>query len=162
MKPRAPRRVLVPVNAFSPMKSTSSALKTFRYVAFAATAAGLVGLTGCVAQPVRTRTVVVERPAPREVYVSQPNTPPPVVETAPAYSGEVVIETAPPPVREEIITVRPSRRHVWVGGYWAYRGRGYVWVPGHWMLPPRGHAAWVQPHYERRGHGWILIEGHWR
>jgi len=113
-------------------------------------AAGL--FAGCASEP---RRVVV---------VSQPPPPPPpvaVVEETPVVTGEVVVEAPPPPVRE-VITVRPSRRHVWVNGYYVRRGGHYVWVSGHWALPPHGHAVYVAPHWEHRGGGYVYIEGVWR
>lgn len=115
----------------------------------------LVGLlAGCVERP--ARTVIIERPAPppSSVVVAEPS--------SPAPSVDVVIQAAPPPVRREVITVRPSHRHVWVAGHWVYRGGRYEWSNGHWALPPRAHAVYVSPRWERRGNGWIFIEGTWR
>src|SRR3569833_1555415 len=69
----------------------------------------------------------------RDVVVNQPEPPPPteVVETTPVVQGEVIVEAPPPPVRE-VITARPSRRHVWVSGHYVRRGGLYVWVGGYW------------------------------
>ena len=52
-------------------------------------------------------------------------------------SGYVVVQPAlrpAPPLREEVITVAPYPRAVWVPGHWHWNRRfgEYVWVPGHW------------------------------
>ena len=106
-----------------------------------------IAITGCV----------VERPARVHgtVYMEAPPPPPP------PPSGAVVIEMAPPPPREEVIVARPSAEHVWVRGYWAWRGRRHVWVAGHWVRPPHPHAVWAEPRWEHREHGYVFIEGYW-
>src|ERR1039458_9444436 len=68
----------------------------------------------------------------------------------------------PPISIHERRTVRPSPRHVWVGGYHRYEGNAYVRTPGRWDVPPRAHAVWVAPRYERRHDGYVFIEGRWR
>ena len=76
----------------------------------------------------------------------------------------VHVGIAPPAVRREVVTVRPSARHIWVPGYWHWReeGKAWGWVAGAWALPPHLHATWVGPRYERRGGEWIYSSGHWR
>ena len=113
-------------------------------------------LSGCVVQethrrPYRRVTVVETTPPPPVTYVE-----------APAPSGTISIDLAPPPVRREVIVVPPSSRHVWVPGYWGWRGGRHVWVEGRWMLPPRGHAVWVEPRWERRHGHYVFVEGFWR
>lgn len=90
-------------------------------------------------------------PAPT-VVVTQPSPPP---------AAPVVI-VAPPPARQEVVYARPSPQHVWVPGYWMWRGGRHVWVGGHWERPPRGHVHWEEPRWERRGGTYVFIEGHWR
>src|SRR5258708_39915275 len=70
-----------------------------------------------------------ERRREREVVVVHDAPPPPPGEEV------VVVHDAPPPERVEVITVAPSPEHVWIRGYWAWRG-GWVWMPGHWERPP--------------------------
>jgi hypothetical protein len=104
--------------------------------------AGLLGLalTGC---------------ATRTVYVRS---------NAPVVQEEIV--QAPPPepaIQTEVIYERPSPAHVWIAGYWGWRGGRYLWTPGYWCYPPRPHSVWVRPHWERHPQrGYIHIEGHWR
>jgi hypothetical protein len=82
-----------------------------------------------------------------------------VVREGPA---ELVIREAPPAPRQEVIVARPSERHVWIAGYWAWRHGRHEWVGGHWELPPHGRSHWEPAHYEHRGNGYIFIEGFWR
>jgi hypothetical protein len=74
------------------------------------------------------------------------------------------VNVPPPPLRHEVVIVRPSSRHVWVAGHWDWspRRHEYVWIPGMWVRPHRAHAAWVGPRWERRGHESFFIRGHWR
>jgi len=70
----------------------------------------------------------------------------------------------PPPLRHEVVVVRPGRNYVWVPGYWDWvpARHDYVWIGGRWVRPHRRHAVWVGPRYERRGHDTFYIRGHWR
>ena len=79
----------------------------------------------------------------------------------PAHA-EVVIKLRPPVSIREHRTARPSRDHVWVGGYHQYDGKAYHWQAGRWEQPPRAHAVWVAPRYTRRHDGYVYTEGHWR
>lgn len=95
----------------------------------------------------------------------------PQIAQASSHSGVLVaevnlgvnVDVAPPPPRDEVIVERdrPSRDHVWVKGYWAWRDGHHVWVAGHWERPPRAHATWIEPRWERRGHGYVFIDGYW-
>jgi hypothetical protein len=76
--------------------------------------------------------------------------------------AEVVIKLRPPIAIHEERVVRPSPRHVWVGGYHRWDGNAYVWERGRWEEPPRRHAVWVAPRYVHRRDGYVFIEGHWR
>jgi hypothetical protein len=99
-------------------------------------------------------SVSVGSPAPRvEVVIGRPS-----------HEEVVVIGNAPPPPRREIILERdrPSPRHVWIKGYWVWRGGRHEWLAGHWELPPRPNAVWVEPRWEHRGNGYVFIEGVWR
>jgi hypothetical protein len=75
---------------------------------------------------------------------------------------EVIVRTAPPALRKEVIVERPSPRHVWVAGYWVWHSNKHDWVAGHWEVPPRGKTAWVEARWDRRGDSFVFIEGFWR
>ena len=105
---------------------------------------GLLFLGGCVVEE--------RRPLRHAVYVEAP---PPPVETA-------VIDVPPPPPQEEIIVEQPSPAHIWVRGYWVWRGGRHAWLAGHWELPPRPGCVWVEPRWEHREHGYVFVTGTWR
>jgi hypothetical protein len=75
---------------------------------------------------------------------------------------ETVVKMAPPPLRREVIAVRPSPHHVWVAGYWMWEAGAYVWMPGAWIAPPEPAAVWVAPRYETRSGVSVFISGYWR
>jgi hypothetical protein len=56
----------------------------------------------------------------------------------------------PPPLRLETRPPAPSGQHVWVAGYWAWRGGRQVWIPGYWSLPPRPGYVWIEPRWVPR------------
>ncbi len=85
-----------------------------------------------------------------------------VVRDTPGPGATVVVKVRPPSPRKEVRSRRPSRRHVWVPGYWDWRGHSYVWVKGHWTVPPRVGLVWVPGQWVARQGGWIFIAGHWR
>jgi hypothetical protein len=77
--------------------------------------------------------------------------------SAPAQAGVRVgfgisVGLPPPPLRHEVVVVRPGPDYYWVPGYWDWRPayRDYTWVGGYWRLPPHRHAVWVGPRYYSR------------
>ncbi len=83
----------------------------------------------------------------------------------PMAPAGAIIEVEPPPPRVEVIPVRPSVTHLWIGGRWAWRPaiRRYEWVPGHWRVPAHPHHRhWIPGHWARGPGGWHYVRGHWR
>jgi hypothetical protein len=76
--------------------------------------------------------------------------------------AEIVITLRPPIGIHERRPMRPSRQHVWIGGYHRWDGSAYSWQGGRWEQPPRPYAVWVAPRYIHRRDGYIYVEGHWR
>lgn len=72
----------------------------------------------------------------------------------------VVVRSRPPAVVRERVTVRPSARHVWVGGHWGWHDR-WVWAPGRWVIPPQPAAVWVPGHWDETPEGFVWEPGHW-
>lgn len=75
---------------------------------------------------------------------------------------EVIVVQAPPALRIEVISTRPSATHVWVTGYWVWESSAYMWAPGVWVLPPEPAAVWVAPRYEERSGVHVSISGFWK
>lgn len=75
---------------------------------------------------------------------------------------EVIVVQAPPALRVEVISARPSAAHVCVPGFWAWGGSVYVWTPSAWVLPPEPAAVWVAPRYEERSGVHVSISGFWK
>jgi hypothetical protein len=86
----------------------------------------------------------------------------PMAAPAPQPPQEIVTTEPPPPPQRELIYERPSPMHVWIGGYWGWRGGRHVWIAGHWQTPPKSDAVWVAPRWEFRGGRYVLVEGYWR
>jgi hypothetical protein len=75
-------------------------------------------------------------------------------------AGEVyLVETAPPPPRQEVAVYRPG--FVWVQGHWARSNTGWRWRPGYYERE-RPNQVYVHGRWERRGNSYIWIEGRWR
>ena len=85
-----------------------------------------------------------------------------VVAAVPATAQAAVLRVvvAPPAARYEVRPAAPSPRHVWTGGYWAWRGGKHVWEPGRWVAERPGHV-WVDPHWANEGGQWVFTEGRW-
>ena len=75
--------------------------------------------------------------------------------------GVVVANVAPPaPLHETVVLeLRPSPRHVWIYGHWAWHGH-WVWEHGHWHLGRAG-FAWRKGHWEARAGAWHWVAGAW-
>jgi hypothetical protein len=121
-----------------------------------------------VAQPVNYETPAMPPPqgyAPPEAY-APPG--PPQSRDRGDYDGdrrgataEIFFRSAPPPLREERMSERPSRQHMWIAGYWTANHGRHEWVSGHWEVPPRERSTWIAPHWERRD-DYVLVQGYWR
>ncbi len=77
-------------------------------------------------------------------------------------AGEIIVETAPPPLRVEVRPPCPVVGYVWTPGYWHWEGGHHIWAAGRWVAPPRPGAVWVAPRWERAGARWRLHPGLWR
>jgi len=68
---------------------------------------------------------------------------------------------APPPPRMERRTARPSRAHVWIGGYWDRQDDRWAWAPGRWEEPSQRGSLWVKPRYRAESGAYRYEPGHW-
>lgn len=83
-----------------------------------------------------------------------------VMPTLSAASHPVVYtRVAPPPLKHTYLPA-PRVGHVWVPGFWDYRGYQYFWVDGYWQPHRVGYVyrphRWVYDH-----NGWVLNRAHW-
>jgi hypothetical protein len=77
------------------------------------------------------------------------------------YDDVAVVDTAPPPPREELIGVAPYPGYFWISGVWFWEGGRHAWHPGYWEAPRPGYR-WVPHRWERVGNSWHLRSGGWR
>jgi hypothetical protein len=75
--------------------------------------------------------------------------------------GQVDCDGAPPAAIVEVVhnELRPSERHVWIPGHWAWYGH-WVWVHGHWHLGRSG-QLWLKGHWVARDGRWHWEAGRW-
>ena len=80
----------------------------------------------------------------------------------PSYARDVdvYLNVAPPPPRYEVVP-GPRYGHVWVPGYWDWRGHRHVWISGHWERVRHGHR-WHESRWVERDGRWYLERGGWR
>jgi WXXGXW repeat (2 copies) len=78
-----------------------------------------------------------------------------------AVVPSITVNAAPPPMRVEVQTARPSPNHVWLAGHWGWEGNAHVWVGGHWAIPPSPNHVWVPARWVNRGGRWVFWQGHW-
>jgi hypothetical protein len=79
----------------------------------------------------------------------------------PSEEPELRTTIAPPPLQAEVQTASPGPGHVWVAGYWRWRGNRYVWRAGSWKRPRVAAAAWVPGHWQAVGPNFVWVRGHW-
>lgn len=78
-------------------------------------------------------------------------------------SAEPIVDVriAPPAPRDEVVPARPSPRHFWVHGYWAWNGHRHVWTPGHYEVERHGYV-YHETRWEEGPHGhWRYHHGGW-
>ena len=75
-------------------------------------------------------------------------------------AGEVVVRTAPPADRVEVVTAAPSPQHFWIRGHWQWNGHQHVWEPGRWEIRREG-AVWQAGSWRAEGGGWAWHDGRW-
>lgn len=74
-------------------------------------------------------------------------------------AAETYIKVAPPAPRHEKAHSHRNG-HVWVPGYWDWRGQRHVWVKGHYVRERPGYVYHAHRWQERDGR-WVLERGRW-
>jgi hypothetical protein len=77
----------------------------------------------------------------------------------PASAGVIVVQTAPPAPRDEVVPP-PRHGYVWVPGYWDWRHNRHVWVAGTWVRERHGYV-YHQPEWRERDGHWEMVRGSW-
>jgi hypothetical protein len=72
-----------------------------------------------------------------------------------------IAPNAPPPLRREYRSARPSGNHVWIAGYWDREGDQWAWAPGRWEEPSQEGSSWVRPQYRQESGAYRYEPGHW-
>ncbi|NOY94408.1 MAG: hypothetical protein GXP55_24795, partial [Deltaproteobacteria bacterium] len=81
--------------------------------------------------------------------------------TAYQAQGYVTVNSAPPPLRADVMpAARPRANAYWVAGHWSWEGR-WVWVAGQWQAPRAGYV-WQEPVAAQAGTGYRYYPGYWR
>jgi hypothetical protein len=86
----------------------------------------------------------------------------PLAGFAQRYVPGVRVTVAPPALRMEVAPRAPSPRHMWLPGYWAWRGGTHVWIGGHWALPPAPGYTWEPAAWVSENGAYTFYDGHWR
>lgn len=68
---------------------------------------------------------------------------------------------APPPLKKEIHTAKPSLNYIWISGHWKWTEGKYIWAPDRWAKARKG-MSWVPGHWEERSRHWVYVKNHWR
>ena len=74
---------------------------------------------------------------------------------------EVVVQSQPPPERNEVIPMNPGPGYVWIRGHWNWHHEHWEWMNGHWDRVSRPGSVWIAGQWVPRGHGWVWVEGHY-
>jgi hypothetical protein len=74
-------------------------------------------------------------------------------------SLDVVIGTAPPPIRVEVAP-RPRAGYLWAPGYWSWDGHRHVWHAGYWEAERPG-QHFVPANWVNTPRGWRFVPAHW-
>lgn len=80
---------------------------------------------------------------------------------APEPRGAIVVKTAPPICRREVVPAAPSRDHVWIAGHWYWQGNNWTWLSGHYVTKPHGKARWAAARWDKQGDRWHYVPGCW-
>jgi hypothetical protein len=76
---------------------------------------------------------------------------------------EIVIRTAPPRERVEVVPAAPGPDYFWIGGHWQWTDH-WVWVGGRYDRHPHFHpgGGWEPGRWEQHDGRYTWREGHWR
>jgi hypothetical protein len=73
----------------------------------------------------------------------------------------VLVQEAPPALREEIRPVSPGDGMVWIAGNWSHDKGEYAWTSGRWERPVAEHMTWSPARWHHSSTGYGFAAGHW-
>jgi hypothetical protein len=73
--------------------------------------------------------------------------------------ADIVIGTAPPPPRVEVVPA-PRHGYAWDPGHWVWNGHAHVWAAGHWVHERHGYHR-APARWEQTPRGWHYVPSHW-
>ncbi len=73
----------------------------------------------------------------------------------------VLVQEAPPALREEIRPVSPGDGMVWIAGNWSHDKGEYEWTSGRWERPAVEHMTWSPARWHHSSAGFGFTRGHW-
>lgn len=85
----------------------------------------------------------------------------PLTVSAETQEIRVLVDTAPPPVKESNPPMPSKAGYVWSQGYWGWNGSTYVWTEGSWLAVAEPSKKWVAPTWTQQGTKWYFTAGHW-
>jgi len=76
-----------------------------------------------------------------------------------ASADVIVVRTAPPPPRNEVVPAA-RRGYVWTPGYWNWNGHRYVWTNGKYVKARHGYH-YREPSWTETNGRWEFRRGEW-
>lgn len=73
----------------------------------------------------------------------------------------LVVQEAPPALREEIRPVSPGDGLVWIPGNWSHEKGEYEWTSGRWEHPAAENMTWSPARWRHTSTGYGFTRGHW-
>jgi hypothetical protein len=74
---------------------------------------------------------------------------------------DVVVQSAPPAERVEVVPMAPGPGYAWIRGHWAWHRERWEWKAGYFERISQPGAVWISGQWVARGNGWIWVEGHY-
>ncbi len=72
-----------------------------------------------------------------------------------------VIDSKPPPPRDEDPSKPPREGLQWIPGCWEFKHGKHKWKSGEWKAKPKKGMVWVNGKWAKRGSGYMYVHGYW-
>ena len=74
---------------------------------------------------------------------------------------DVIVQSAPPPERVEVVPMAPGPGYAWIRGHWVWHREHWEWKGGYYERISQPGAVWISGQWVARGNGWVWVEGHY-